>query len=205
MSGSKLPRPLVEWAIVAAVLAILIALALPDPLPHHPRSPVSRTLSNFRTIHTGVESWAVDNGHYPAGDAIAGWLATGDISPHGLGRETVVPTALTTPVAYLTGLPTEQFGGEDWPFLYAGYAYADGDQDRNRPLWVLSSMGPDEDYDFLPQRDSRLIAGLPETSADLLDRRYDPSNGTVSNGDVFIMSNFLGYEEWPFKASEANK
>jgi hypothetical protein len=49
--------------------------------------------------------------------------------------------------------------------------------------WILISAGPDGDYDIDPQK--LYNSSVPQPSTELLSRSYDPTNGTVSDGDIF--------------------
>ncbi len=57
---------LIELLIVVAIIAILAAIAVPNFLEAQTRSKVSRARSDLRTLATGVESYAVDWNRYPA-------------------------------------------------------------------------------------------------------------------------------------------
>jgi hypothetical protein len=83
--------------------------------------------------------------------------------------------SLTTPTAWISALPTDPFA----PSRGACYVYNQG-SDR----WVIVSAGPDRDYDFDPPC---FDPAYKPTWSDILARTYDPSNGTVSNGDIYRM------------------
>lgn len=78
---------LIELLIVVAIIAILAAIAVPNFLEAQTRSKVSRVKADLRTVATGLEAYAVDaNNHYPLND----------------GCYNVLPTSISTPIAYLT-------------------------------------------------------------------------------------------------------
>ena len=80
---------LIELLIVVAIIAILAAIAVPNFLEAQTRSKVSRMKADQRTIATGIESYAVDNNHFPIDRA-------DDVAfPYYLNR------GLTTPIAYV--------------------------------------------------------------------------------------------------------
>src|SRR5205823_3733463 len=56
---------LIELLIVVAIIAILAAIAVPNFLEAQTRSKVARSVSDMRTLATGIESYAVDHNRYP--------------------------------------------------------------------------------------------------------------------------------------------
>ncbi len=189
---------LIELLIVVAIIAILAAIAVPNFLEAQVRAKAARAKADLRTIATGLESYAVDNNRYPLND----------------GAYNVVPIELTTPVAYLTtSLLVDPFSGQErhffWGELARFYTYtaivqpdevarhtAAGHQPPFEAIdgptynegafarygrWRLLSNGPDRKYSF---------AGTPigpfNPNATLLgaDIPYDPTNGTVSRGNI---------------------
>jgi prepilin-type N-terminal cleavage/methylation domain-containing protein len=175
---------LIELLIVVAIVAILAAIAVPNFLEAQMRSKVSRVQADQRSAATALEAYAVDHQQYPA---------YGNPNDYALfAGEPVVflPVSLTTPVAYMTSLPPDTFRGRrtglsadnplpffymhDYRVVYLGKTQAAGHvQLHYRSLtgssravkWTVWSFGPDMDDDH----------GV------IL---YDPSNGTVSNGDL---------------------
>ena len=84
---------LIELLIVVAIIAILAAIAVPNFLEAQTRSKVSRVQSDIRTAATALESYRVDNSQYPPTPFCVG----GDS-----GVLRVIPTRLSTPIAYIT-------------------------------------------------------------------------------------------------------
>ena len=211
---------LIELLIVVAIIAILAAIAVPNFLEAQTRSKVSRTLADMRTIRTGLESYQVDNNHYPETDRGIQELITNNL--RSIYR-------LTTPISYLTSIPQspwkENYGkgnpsnpkiaSEIGSFLYVRKELdssgnpasgelpevnADYANDRlayvimgrlmsqaarnaiiSKGEWELKSAGPDADDDFN-------VSGVNA-------RVYDPTNGTVSSGDIVIFSDMSGIAE----------
>ena len=187
---------LIELLIVVAIIAILAAIAVPNFLEAQVRAKVSRMKTDMRTIATGLESYYVDNNKYPYG------------SPGSI----VVPryglALLSTPIAYLSNplmpdifLPPSatqiQSGSGNW---FAADAYnkaveyslrgtnAAGEVDvgisglvagQQGRWWILKSNGPDQDADAYstPVANNQVV--------DVCNVLYDPTNGTVSNGNIF--------------------
>jgi type II secretion system protein G len=176
---------LIELLIVVAVIAILAAIAVPNFLEAQTRSKVSRAQSDMRTIAIAAEALAVDKGKYPRdGDDI---FPANPLVDFDSARRLRV---LTTPVAYLEALPHDPFhnefdGNPPLVFLFPGappYTYAyntfgayNEDPIQRQPAnkgrpdnFTLTSLGPNRLFDSLGGR-----------------LRYDPTNGTISAGDLF--------------------
>ncbi len=125
------------------------------------------------TTRTEALKPAVDYGYYGGGR----WAQTYPI----LASAGPDLQALTTPVAYLSGmLPLDPFGGrEREPFVYlnksdiptASPAEAGGGEPRR---YVLLSYGPDNDF-------SQPHVANPFSGSFI---PYDPTNGTTSAGDI---------------------
>jgi len=177
---------LIELLIVVAIIAILAAIAIPNFLEAQVRSKVSRCKADMRTIATALESYMVDGNAYPPMFDVGTGGTWGTWNPPFHSR---IPSYLTTPVAYLSSLPHDPFIDyeqfEPWApkevsnrFVYYNYPYFDfppGSAGANRAidagLWLFYSPGPD-----------RLWYNEP---ANLVYINYDPTNGTVSLGNIF--------------------
>jgi prepilin-type N-terminal cleavage/methylation domain-containing protein len=188
---------LIELLIVVAIIAILAAIAVPNFLEAQTRAKVSRVKADLRVISIALEVYCVDEKKYPPN------------SPDGMG---VLPPALTTPVAYLLtgqlidpfatqaveqGVITTRFytydrilSADDWPALLAA-GIPQPMEAIDNPLfnlgamnkygfWRLVSKGPDGVYAD-KTRFPRVLYGS--------DIVYDPSNGSVSFGNLFRLQN----------------
>jgi len=169
---------LIELLIVVAIIAILALIAVPNFLEAQVRSKVSRTQADMRSTAVAIEAYCVDHNVYPPYGNPLDFTAVGE--PHHF-----VPIRLTTPVAYVTGLYNDVFPAlnlhpgvtierfhpfhylndqeEDVPVAAAKYEMVSGQ--RGSVVWMIRSHGPDVDCD----------EG---------DAAYDPTNGTISNGDI---------------------
>ena len=166
---------------LAPIAPILAAIAVPNFLEAQTRSKVSRVRSDQRSLATAVEAYFVDSNAYPA------WTtdASNYCNPKGLAEKTIPSFTLykgsgsamtiTTPIAYMTGLPKDPWAEEGATFGF--YSVKKDD----KPGWVMFSPGPDQKYDL----DWKLYdPTVTQPSPELLRYTYDPTNGTVSPGDI---------------------
>jgi prepilin-type N-terminal cleavage/methylation domain-containing protein len=77
---------LVELLIVIAIIALLALIAIPNFLESQTRAKVSRAVADLRSIATAIEAYRTDYTSYPPND----------------GVYNVIPSQLSTPVAYVT-------------------------------------------------------------------------------------------------------
>ena len=171
---------LIELLIVVAIIAILAGIALPNFLEAQTRAKVSRVKSDLRTIATALEAYHVDYNKYPSSTLIPLFAR-------------LMP--LTTPTAYLSSLPIDVFDTADsghGPFRSRGnYAYGALPIDKEA-RYALTSDGPDRrpdhfDISFYPGY-SESIWENPSSGYDYY--RYDPTNGTISRGDIWRVSDY---------------
>ena len=171
---------LIELLIVVAIIAILAAIAVPNFLEAQVRSKVSRAQSDMKTIATALESYHVDYNNYP--------LDGND--PEVLNMDWFNSkrnlSLLTTPMAYMTSYPIDPFhiannpSGPDIfftppppPYPYIYMTLGNYDYHKGKPTcYGLFSFGPDRDMDPI---DATIIY-------------YDPTNGTISDGDIIRMN-----------------
>ncbi len=183
---------LIELLIVVAIIAILAAIAIPNFLEAQTRSKVSRAMADMRTLATALECYAVDqNGDYPFDLDSRGW-------------PWYITDVLSTPITYVTNAAAlhdpfrmhlnqndaswrfryvnyrANYGSKPWPPCWCPGPYytrwvastPDSTIDQcieQWGLWKLSSAGPDR---------------TANSSFFLADLVYDPTNGTISGGDV---------------------
>lgn len=183
---------LIELLIVVAIIAILAAIAVPNFLEAQTRSKVSRAQADMRSITVALEAYNVDLNRYPREHSTLGY---GDpqIEP-GVNITSIINTALSTPVAYLTNawLP-DPFTGQETRahrkfFWYQNLKDFEDNRERGSgPFlsqnftdlalafyghWRLGSLGPNQEFG---------VAGITN-SAQL---PYDPTNGTISPGNIW--------------------
>ncbi len=189
---------LIELLIVVAIIAILAAIAVPNFLEAQTRSKVSRVKADIRTAATGLEAYAIDWNAYPYdgynrvnSDKYNYWFLSDHIS---------------TPIAYLTNniivdpfrqhLPNtgahyqlnnvrytniESTWGMKFDQLQTGGTAISslyGEVLEEFGGWRINGAGPDRT--FGPGG----WEGISNYPAASLPLPYDPTNGTVSDGDI---------------------
>lgn len=185
---------LIELLIVVAIIAILAAIAVPNFLEAQVRSKASRAKADVRSIATALEAYAVDtNGYPPMGDRVDGQQWTP------LPAEPIfhsrISSFLTTPIAYITSLYKDpfmvlqqtQFTYSDiyqrysyynyyqWVDVSPGSAWFKECLYQRAGAWLIYSWGPDKAGNW---------SGSPPVGEDGVYTNYDPTNGTVSIGNI---------------------
>ena len=180
---------LIELLMVVGIIAILAAAAIPNLLEAQTRSKVSRAKNDLRALTTALEAYRADQPAYPETIPALDRLDTG-------GAWLMIP--LTTPVSYISALPSDPFlpPAEPERLMPAGgrktYRYTAWPVSPDpATVYALASNGPDLRIDtdglyrgFTPG----LFFGRDEFLKDWT--LYDPSNGTVSRGDLFRAQDF---------------
>lgn len=179
---------LIELLIVVSIIAILAAIAVPNFLAAQTRSKVARAKADMSTIATGLEAFAVDRNRYPAVGGI-------------LDPVYNVLYPLTTPISYLSTIPTEPWTrpvntflgkGTDQDPLGNSYFFQTANVDvgfgvtdpgaLTRFSWSLASMGPDQVTIFPYYAFSDVFSA----NGSHLRFVYDATNGTISSGDIYL-------------------
>lgn len=176
---------LIELLIVVAIVAILAAIAVPNFLLAQTRTKVTRAIADQKNISTAIELYASDNsGKYPAYN---------NPKDRGLSfGEPVVflPVTITTPIAYISTLPVDIFSSirtgveadKTNPFFYM-HNYETVYLGRLQPFGHVS-----EHYFRLTGEQKPVQWTTWSYGPDLKDDHgvilYDPTNGTVSRGDL---------------------
>ena len=184
---------LVEVLVVVAIIAVLAAVAVPNFLLAQSRAKTARAVSDMRTLATALETYAADNARYPShAEALADGTVNYPAVRAGLTTVEFTPDGpLTTPVAYLTAVPVDPTlasGGANpaWPPGLPGSRY--GYVETRGMAAIMTGRGLGASAARLEPRYGawRLMAAGPD--GDRGDaksgRLYDPTNGTVSDGDL---------------------
>lgn len=130
------------------------------------RAAVSRSRTDQRSMATALEAFFVDHNYYPPTNPLG-----------------TAPFQITTPIAYATGNFPDPFSSTKG----GSYRYYVSDDGHS---WILISPGPDGTYDLTEKtyKDAARRAGPYNWKALqqlLAPYTYDPTNGTVSTGDIF--------------------
>lgn len=188
---------LIELLIVVAIIAILAAIAVPNFLEAQTRAKVSAAKSDIRSMVTALEAYRADNTDYPGDfECFTGPLIPANSSGTLVWDYIETLKRITTPIAYMSSLPARtpfgpaRSGGwlEINGYMYEGGAWWDHAINQgayknyyNQQYWdakfVISCMGPSKVFGvFFP---------------------YDPTNGTISNGDiVYVGGNGASYHSF---------
>jgi prepilin-type N-terminal cleavage/methylation domain-containing protein len=202
---------LIELLIVVAIIAILAAIAVPNFLEAQMRSKVSRVKADMRSLATGIESYTVDNNKAPTvwlrdEPGISGQsvffaeITSGAVSPRF--------KRITTPVAYMTSILRDVFvnvgrvktvdgnvaKGYDTYDYFTDYdtltgplsSHGGGAANTCGANWRVVSAGPDGIMAFGGGYVGQPVA-WGEQGVD-----YDPTNGTVSSGDIVRIGSAAG-------------
>jgi type II secretion system protein G len=197
---------LIELLIVVAIIAILAAIAVPNFLEAQTRAKVSAAKADMRTLATALEAYRIDNNKYVPTPT--------RLRSTGLGTDFLEDRwgYLTTPVSYVTSIYADPFGDKDvqrsniqgTPIgsgiaKYRTYDYSAFDRPdvvglfenqfktdlvtvfgySDATLWIILSQGPD-----LTPGLSVLDATLGTVTGRATGLPYDPTNGTISAGDI---------------------
>ena len=203
---------LIELLIVVAIIAILALIAVPNFLEAQARAKVSRAKTDLRTMVVAYQAYMVDWNTClrDAND----WDTPPDLRPpfnwyvenpgQSPDMEFTVNSnfytfrqwrPLTTPVSYVTLRPTQGAFSRNVP-------YGQDTREINNSIvyWVILCGGVDMDNGdwFRDNNRQHLVNGRPTAVP------YDPTNGTVSNGDIWrgeklVQTNDfdLEYGPWP--------
>jgi prepilin-type N-terminal cleavage/methylation domain-containing protein len=183
----------VELMIVLTILAILAAIAVPNFLEFHIRASVAKCMADMAALKMAIEAYRTDYRAYPPNRTPA-------------VSDAMDLVVLTTPLAYMTRVPddvfTTRYGRgathpremDRAPLQYLNALQLDSDKGlqiveggdaelRGYIAAIIWSIGPDESLPMDPSKPGTAIS--PEGEARLL--RYDPTNGTVSRGDIYTV------------------
>ncbi len=203
---------LIELLIVVAIIAILAAIAVPNFMEAHTCAKVARVQNDMRTMATAIESYVIDYGQLPRdndSDMDREYSAPDWHKANGALQLTtpiaylnaLLKDPFTPPGAKdITGGAADGYriGSGTWSYgqYGSGNTSPPDHQDSNATMrahgpvmaYVVLSPGPDivrcrmgyKCFPFKPVGSSDRKEGQPDYYVD-----YDPSNGTVSGGDIY--------------------
>ena len=206
---------LIELLIVVAIIAILAAIAVPNFLEAQMRAKVARVKSDLRTVRLAMEAYAIDcNGkypHLPGNQSAFGATAQVTRGPLSAAYPLSTPVAYLTTTYMIDPFCPERFwnqfgyislsnqsGNLQTVFSYVNARLTIGAAWKSdRPAWWCVSLGPD----YMMGPDARTGSKVWTTTnygtqldgptanvgkSEFAAWMYDPSNGTKSNGDIWV-------------------
>lgn len=217
--GNSRAFTLIEILVVVSIISILAAIAVPNFLEAQTRAKVSRARNDMRVVAVALEAYHTDNNKYPERSKAPGGLSFLGLADTKKRHEEI--RVLTTPIAYISGLPVDVFEirveSPNNVIDYYSPIIVEHMRDSRLQLdtfpsepvsaswtwqkelelssnythgWMLLSVGPDT----VLGNTSRTQGNYPhQTSPDDLsiegpgttwNQEYDPTNGTVSHGNL---------------------
>lgn len=206
---------LIELLLVVAIVGILAALAVPNFLEAQTRAKFARVVGDLRTVATALEAYAVDANSYPLNSRYNNYSVpnclTTPVAYVTMGRLidpftrilSVDPESLSGPYVnsglrgddvqlytYQTIMSLKQAQYFDSAAFSPGFPYRPAADAIDAPgynpgaqqrygYWKLASYGPDGVY-LDPSKS--LMVNLIQTTFDV---PYDPTNGTLSFGNIY--------------------
>jgi len=186
---------LIELLIVVAIIGILAAIAIPNFLEAQTRSKVAKCVAEIRNVGLVLEAYYVDHNLYACPVEDLGGVRSSVYLEAAAGPDWTVgvagnqPIAVTTPVSFMSVLPSDRFrkldNGSEGDYQYGTDFIS---------CWILTSYGPDQDNDISeseypskplttpPNGDCKFRHYMSAFGGPGL--QYDPSNGTTSDGDL---------------------
>jgi len=167
---------LIELLIVVAIIGILAAIAVPNFLNAQMRAKVARVVSDLKAITQAMEMYQLDNNSYIN--------ESEHYVPHQYTDQVPRPDAglywLLAPINYISSIPSDPFENKFNPNNdekdFYEVAVAPAQPEPIKKFYNINSRGPDLDEDMGAR--SNLVNGAVVTT-------YSPSNGLVSNGDIY--------------------
>jgi type II secretory pathway pseudopilin PulG len=168
-----------------AIISVLASIAMPNYVEAQARARVSRVKADMRVLKIGLDSYYNDHSRYPKDygtDEMASWVQ------------------LTTPLAYMETIPNDAFsmansplGQEKGPDLYCCpeslVAHSDwaGEAEDKGFTYGIVSPGPDLIFQWAGSTpEAYYWKWLTRDEAVANSMLYDPTNGTVSAGDLVV-------------------
>jgi prepilin-type N-terminal cleavage/methylation domain-containing protein len=191
---------LIELLIVVAIIAILALIAVPNFLEAQTRAKVARAKNDLRTLAVGSEAYRVDNTTGPFLPFYGQPPRWGIVNGHNWPVEYGIWFILTTPIAYLSSVPHDVFVrryNEQWGIWQDYYRVWNLENhvsnggatpwgypstvnlDRHGADVLMASCGPDRVEDV----SDGVQPGNFSATGGIIP--YDPTNGTMSWGDIY--------------------
>jgi hypothetical protein len=136
---------------------------------------VQRVQADMRALATAIRAYEVDWNALPT-------PANPPVTQETQLPNSALPSALTTPMAYITSFPSDPFSRSSGSYAYVHLSPSDPLYQK-MGRWMLLSPGPDGRWD---------IPHNPVPEADVANLLYDVTNGTESAGDVALGERAIG-------------
>jgi general secretion pathway protein G len=172
---------LIELLIVVAIIGILASLATVNFMQAQVRAKVARVRADSATLRTGLELYNVDNNAYPID-------MDNYFFPTIQDNDYISWVQITTPVDYISSIPYNPFESKNHPknpysdreiYDYGGPPNWT-DATKQYGIWYLIlSAGPNLNTDYTWE-----TIYLTDIEAGGSEFLYDPTNGTISSGDI---------------------
>lgn len=212
--GGRSAFTLIELLIVVAIIAILAAIAVPNFLEAQTRSKVSRVRSDLRTLAVAITSYSVDNNRFPR---ISYFGAPYNDRFQGEIIYNTLNHLVTSPIAYISNIPFDTFAFRDavlvtdkmfqygevntlkaWNRAGLPYPPIPGLPGYVANYGTLQTVRKMERYMGAYYLWSHAPLGVQFESTGDVDKyflQYDPTNGTVSEGRIYIAQKFSEFRE----------
>jgi prepilin-type N-terminal cleavage/methylation domain-containing protein len=223
-AGSIAGFSLIELLIVVAIISILAAIAVPNFLEAQTRAKVARIKADQRSMVTAIESYAVDNNKYPIRRHNFPVMPISQYAPN-FDEKIFVPAqpaaaigmhVITTPIAYMTSLPSDLFFRAARALSAPGNAFSDAidywDSEQvdawmatvtgsnfiagRSKGYVLISVGPDGALGVTALGLPGNYPGESNFTRQSTQFFYDSTNGTISRGNIYRFQ--AGFEQSEF-------
>lgn len=201
---------LIELLIVVAIIGILSAIAVPNFMNAQLRANVSRSLADMRSVFNAVHQLRIDTNHLPIdvwdyeteeGKSILRERFNNvGAAPSAQRSASAILAVLTSPTPYLNRTPNDPFLRKDGDASQRGFeslldTYAYVDVDPNIPGYNMEFFALKNGDEPLRSGEFAIVGvgpdGILGNSTIAQDNRargvpYNPTNGLLSVGDIFI-------------------
>ncbi|MDX2176002.1 MAG: hypothetical protein SF028_05980 [Candidatus Sumerlaeia bacterium] len=198
-----------ELSVPVGIIALLALLAGARYDEATTRAKYAQVINELRTQHRAVVAYAADHSEYPV-MTWAGYFGNADrLTPDGVPAVGTLPKGITTPIAYLNGIPEDPFLSGFQNTARALYSYRNIDTHvflfnvgaivpiPGQPGFLYRPLNPSQQraskrqigtYAILsvgPNFDEQYLPQAFSTNIGT-NALYDPTNGTASSGPIMI-------------------
>ncbi|MBN1516951.1 prepilin-type N-terminal cleavage/methylation domain-containing protein [Candidatus Sumerlaeota bacterium] len=193
---------LIELLIVVLIIAVLAAIAVPNFLEFQTRAKASRAKADMRSLSTALEAYYVENGAFPSANSQGSskWIKALS-TPISYISRAELPDPFTEGAAYNYGVTyhyIRYYGCNEYGTINAdsntgeiilsggsGETGSNGEPGSTRIFsYILFCHGPDRVRSKASNDKTFAAAENIRNPDNFIELIYDPSNGTVSNGEI---------------------